>query len=230
MIKLSSRLTAIMSLVPIDTNILDIGCDHGLLDIAIYQNSISKKIIASDINIEALNNAITNIKKNHLEDYIETRLGNGLEVITKKDDIDTVIISGMGAHTIIGILKNNKEKLKNINTIIIGSNTKNYLVRKELLKLGFYIDQELVVKDNKKYYIIIKFIKGKKKYSKKELTFGPILLKEKTKIWEEYFKIELEKLFIIKKLLPKNKVIERYKIQKQINTYQKILNSKKNND
>ena len=51
-----------------------------------------------------------------------------------------------------------KEKLKSIDTIIIGSNTKNYLVRKCLQSLGFHIDSEVVVKDNKKYYIIIKFI------------------------------------------------------------------------
>ena len=61
MIKLSNRLRTIQSLVPINATILDVGCDHGLLDISIYQNNISKKIIASDINKEALNNAITNI-------------------------------------------------------------------------------------------------------------------------------------------------------------------------
>ena len=230
MIKLSNRLRTIQSLVPINATILDVGCDHGLLDISIYQNNISKKIIASDINKEALNNAIANIKKNQLEYYIETRLGNGLEVITKEDNIDTVIISGMGAHTIIGILKNNKEKLKSIDTIIIGSNTKNYLVRKCLQSLGFHIDSEVVVTDNKKYYIIIKFIKGKKKYTKKELTFGPVLLKENSKTFQEYSKIELEKLYIIKRLLHKNRVVERYKIQKQINSYKKTLNNKKNND
>ena len=38
-----------------------------------------------------------------------------------------------------------------------------------------YID-EVLIEDNKKIYTIIKFIKGKRKYSKKELYFGPILL------------------------------------------------------
>ena len=43
MIKLSNRLRTIQSLVPINATILDVGCDHGLLDISIYQNNISKK-------------------------------------------------------------------------------------------------------------------------------------------------------------------------------------------
>ena len=119
MIKLSKRLEAISSLIPKESKVIDIGCDHGLLDIYLYQKKISSKVIASDINESALNNAKENIKKNNLEDLIETRLGNGLDTLKETDDIDTVIISGMGAHTAIGIVKNNFNKLKNINTIII---------------------------------------------------------------------------------------------------------------
>ena len=73
MIKISKRLEAISSLVPIDSKIIDIGCDHGLLDIFLYQQKISKKIIASDVNENSLNNAKENIRKNKLEKIIETR-------------------------------------------------------------------------------------------------------------------------------------------------------------
>ena len=117
MINISKRLEAISNLVPNNSRIIDIGCDHGLLDIYLYQHNISKKIICTDINQNALNNAILNIKKNKLEKHIETRLGNGLEVLNDEDDIDTIIISGMGSHTIVGILKNNiitKKDSKNI--------------------------------------------------------------------------------------------------------------------
>ena len=93
-----------------NSKVIDIGCDHGLLDIYLYQNKISKKVIASDINENALNNAKENIKKNNLEKNIETRLGNGLDTLKENDNVDTIIISGMGAHTVIGILKNNLHK------------------------------------------------------------------------------------------------------------------------
>ena len=107
MIKLSQRLEAISSLVPNNSKVIDIGCDHGLLDIYLYQRKISLKVIASDVNENALNNAKENI--------IETRLGNGLDTLNETDDIDTIIMSGIGAHTIVGILKNNLNKLKKIN-------------------------------------------------------------------------------------------------------------------
>lgn len=223
MIKISKRLEAISSLVPINSNIIDIGCDHALLDIYLYQKKISNKIIASDINANALNNAKENIKKNNLNDYIETRLGNGLDTLNKEDNIDTIIISGMGAHTIVGILKNNKIKLDNINTIIIQSNTKLEFLRREVTKLNYRIEDEIMVEDNKKTYTIIKLIKGNKKYTKKELYFGPILLKKKDKLFIESTKLELQKLNIYLKLLPKDRIIDRYKLKKEIRLYKGIV-------
>ncbi|MGN1358076.1 MAG: class I SAM-dependent methyltransferase [Bacilli bacterium] len=219
MIKLPKRLEAIANIVPLNSNIIDIGCDHGLLDIYLCQKGISQKIIASDINKSALSNAIANIKKEKLERSIETRLGDGLNTIKESDQIDTAIISGMGAHTIVGILKNNLNTLKKINTIIIQSNTKNYFLRKEITKLNYLIADEKIVKDKDKIYIIIKFIKGKRKYSRKELYFGPILLKENSKLFQEYQHKELEKLLLLQKIIPKNKIIDRYKILKEIKLY-----------
>ena len=51
MIKISKRLETISSLVPINSSIIDIGCDHALLDIYLIEKKIAKKAIASDINI-----------------------------------------------------------------------------------------------------------------------------------------------------------------------------------
>ena len=44
MIKLSKRLEAISSLITKNSNIIDIGCDHGLLDIYLCEKNFSKKI------------------------------------------------------------------------------------------------------------------------------------------------------------------------------------------
>ncbi len=222
MIKLSKRLEAISSLVPINSSIIDIGCDHALLDIYLYQKKISNKIIASDVNANALDNAKQNIKKYKLDKYIETRLGNGLDPLNQEDKLNTIIISGMGGHTITGILKNSQKKLDSINTIIIQSNTKLEFLRKEVTKLNYQIDDELIIEDNKKIYTIIKFIKGKKRYTKKELYFGPILLKKKDKLFIENTKKELYKLKVLLKMLPKNKILDRHKIKKEIRLYKNI--------
>lgn len=219
--KIPKRLEAISSLIPINANVLDVGCDHALLDIYLYQNKISNNIVASDINQNALNNAIENIKKNHLENMIETRLGNGLDVLKAEDNIDTVVISGMGSHTIIGILKNNLKKLKNINNLIIQSNTDLKFLRKEITKLHYKILDELIIEEDEKKYIIIKFVKGYKKYTERELYFGPVLLEKNEKLFQKYNEEELDKLNLLLKLIPKDHFKEGYKIMKKIKLYKK---------
>ena len=128
----------------------------------------------------------------------------------------------MGAHTIISVIKNNLNKLKKIDNIIIQSNTKLEYLRKEITKLNYIIIDELMIEENKKIYTIIKFIKGNKKYNKKELYFGPILMKKNTELFKSNNKKEVTKLELLLKQLPKNKIIDRYKIKKKLQMYQKI--------
>ena len=84
--KINDRLKTIGDLVSANSFCLDVGCDHAYLDIYLTLNN-NNKCIATDINKNALNMAITNIKKYNLEDKIETKLTNGLEglKIYKKD-------------------------------------------------------------------------------------------------------------------------------------------------
>ena len=217
MIKLSKRLLAIANLVDDNSKVVDIGCDHGLVSIYLAMNKQNISIIASDINQNALDNAIKNINKYHLEDKIKVCLSNGLDNIN--DEIDTIIISGMGGHTIIDILTNNQEKLNTVNNIIIQSNNDIEYVRRKIVKLGYYISKEKLILDKNIYYTVILFTKGKKKYTNKEYYFGPILLKENSKIFIERKNKEYTKLVNIKKNIPKRKLLIRLKILKELHMY-----------
>lgn len=166
---LSKRLLAVATLVDINKRVIDVGCDHAYLDIYLALNN-ENKCIAIDINKNALNKAIENIKKNKLEDKIQTKLTNGLSGI-KVDSDDNIVISGMGTYTILDILKTNRLS----NTLIISSNNNIPLLRDEVTKLGYIIDTEIFIIDKSKPYIIIKFIKGEKKYNKVDIEYGPIL-------------------------------------------------------
>ena len=217
MIKLSKRLLSIANLVDDNSKVVDIGCDHGLVSIYLAMNKQNISIIASDINQNALDNAIKNINKYHLEDKIKVCLSNGLENIN--DEIDTIIISGMGGHTIIDILTNNQEKLNTVNNIIIQSNNDIEYVRRKIVKLGYYIKKEELILDKNIYYTVILFTKGKKKYTNKEYYFGPILLKENSKIFIERKNKEYTKLLNIKNNIPKRKLLIRLKILKELHMY-----------
>ena len=167
---LSKRLKSLVKYVSKTDNIIDIGCDHALLDIYLVKNNIIEKLIVSDVHKDALNCGISNIKKEGLDSKIEARLGNGLEVLNEKDNINTILISGMGTRTILEILNN--PYLNKVDKLILQSNRDYDILRREVIKLGFFIDKEEVVVDNNKLYITIVFLRGSKDITDEEIKYG----------------------------------------------------------
>ena len=213
--KLSKRLEVVASYIKDNSKIIDIGCDHGLLSIYLAKKYNNIKIIASDVNKNALGTAINNIKKENLEDKIETRLGNGLDIVNS-DEIDTIVIAGMGANTIIGILKYNTDKLVNVKTIVIQSNTDLYFLRKNMIKLGYYIEDESLVEDSNIIYTVIKFSKGKKRYSYKKLYLGPILMSKDNDLFKKKCTKEIKTITMILSRIEKGHLLYKLKLKRNL--------------
>lgn len=215
MIKLSSRLKKISDYVDDNSNVIDIGCDHGLLDIYLIEKKKNITVLASDINSNALIGASKNIKKYKLEDKINLVQSDGLDNIDTKG-MDTIIIAGMGSHTMVGILQKNIRKLKNISHLILQSNNDLDFLRYKVVKLGYYIEDEELIKDAGIIYTIIKFRRGYRFYTKKDYYFGPCLLKKKDSLFLEKNERELQKNKKIYKVIPKGHYFYRMKVKRRI--------------
>ena len=222
--KINDRLKKIGDLVEANSFCLDVGCDHAFLDIYLVQRGENIKAIASDVKEGPLNHARENINKYHLEDKIECRLGNGLD--TYSDYVDTIIISGLGGRSMIGIFKSHLEVLKKVNTIILSPNNYQEDVKRFLCKHHFYLSNEELVKEGKFIYQILVFSRGKRKYSRKEYFFGPVLLEKKGKLFDEYYKRELVSREILIKVLPKNYRWKKFLVKKEIQMLKEEINKK----
>ena len=166
MLSISKRLKTIASLVTPQKKVIDIGTDHAYLPIYLYLNNITKNITASDISPQVLEISLNNLQKYNLEKKINLIKSDGFRNVDGLFDI--AVITGMGTYTIINILNT-----KNIpDTLIIQSNNDYYLLRKHLNYLGYKIEKEIALYENKHYYIIIKFIKEKEFLTDEELLFG----------------------------------------------------------
>ena len=99
----------------------------------------------------------------------------------------------MGGGLICDILENDKIKLNNIKRIIIQANKDEYKVRKYLTDNGFNIIFEEVLEEDNKYYEIGVFEHGSSNYNDKELFFGPILIRNKSKEFVEKWQIKYNK-------------------------------------
>ncbi len=168
--KISKRLETIAKLIPSHSKVIDVGCDHALLDIYLSQEK-ECECIATDINQNALDQARYNILRSHVETITIVNT-DGLEGIDVSDR-DIIVISGMGTATIEHILEGKKLS----NRMIIGTQTDFEDLRRYVISLGYYIQDEKYVEEKGKSYIIIDFVRGKREYQEEDYRFGPILKK-----------------------------------------------------
>lgn len=160
------RIKALASLVDKDSRLVDIGTDHALLPIYLYENEITKKVTGSDISSNALEFAKNNLKKHNLSDKIKLIVSDGFTNLN--DEYDTAVISGMGTDTIKKIL--DRENLPK--KLIISSHKNVDKVRLFMNKKGYKIIKEITLKDNDIYYDMIKYEKGIETLSNYDILVG----------------------------------------------------------
>ena len=202
-----NRIEAIYSFINLQDKVVDVGCDQAKLSLLLSKRNQSS--IACDISINVINRAKENINSQ----LIDLRVSNGLSNV-KKGEADTLVLSGMGTYTILDILNNTNLRFNKIITI---SNNYHDTLRKKMNELNYKVSEELIIKENNKYYNLILFTEGNKSYSEEELLLGTNH-KDK-KMYIEYLKYLLEKYNKIKES-SKNK---NEKIDKMINLINKKL-------
>lgn len=173
---LTTRLNCIINYV--NSNVAaDIGTDHGYVATELIKKGRAKRVIATDVRQGPLDAAIENIKKNKMEDVIETRLGSGLSVIKSKE-IDTAVIAGMGGELICQIIKEDIDIAREIKLVLQPMNSQ-YELRKFLIENGFIIKTEDIECEGERVYNILIVEKGEMKPFKKDIYYHiPEYLKE----------------------------------------------------
>lgn len=202
-----TRLDVISSYIKEDEKVLDVGCDKAHLSRILARRGIYS--IASDIHNHIIEEAksLTNDK---LKQYIIFNVCDGVPNIDESEY--TLVLAGMGTYTILDIISNSK---KDFNKIITISNNNHDILRNKMLKYGYVVSSEEVIKEKNKYYNLIIFIKGYKEYTKEELIVGVNhknidLLKEKNNYLIKKYKDILNNKYI-EELDDVVKILENYK-------------------
>ena len=217
MIELGERLTRVASFVPNGAKACDVGSDHAYLPVYLIQNDQITSAIAGEVIEGPYLSAKQTVRDYRLENRIEVRLGDGLQILTKEDDVTAVTICGMGGELISRILEagysgghlNGRERL------ILQPNVAEHFVREWLMNHSYRIVQETVVEDNHRLYeIIVAEPVGKRvEYTELELKYGPILLKELSKLSVAKWKRMNRKNKEILEQLQKSKTPQHEKIE-----------------
>lgn len=151
---------------------VDVGTDHGYLPIHMAENGYKGKIFASDVNADPLNKAIRNAKEAGLSDKIDFFLCDGLEKCPR-DDIDTIVVAGMGGDMIVKILDEGYWCMSSDYKLILQPMSKQEILRYWLIYNDFEINHELQLEENGTIYqIIVATFGGNTKLNDAELYIG----------------------------------------------------------
>ena len=153
--ELSIRLKTVAEAVTPGNRVADIGTDHGYVPIYLVKNNLSPGGIAMDVNKGPLEKAKEHIRAEKLSGKIATRLGNGLAPL-EPGETDTVVIAGMGGDLICKILKAKPEFLIEGQELILQPQSEWFKVRQILKEYRYQIEKEWFLKEDGKYYVIIK--------------------------------------------------------------------------
>ena len=158
---MDKRLLSIATKIPDGKGFVDVGTDHGYLPIYMLDHGYKGKVIGSDINEDPLNCAVRNAEKAAYEDKIRFILCDGLDEGVS-DDVDTIVIAGMGGDTICGILDRAEWCMDSRYRIIMQPMSKAEILRFWLSYNDFEIVEESFLDDNGTLYQIITAIYGKR--------------------------------------------------------------------
>ncbi len=157
--ELSKRLQAIADMVTTGSRTADVGCDHGFVSIYLYENKIAPKVYAMDLREGPLQRAREHIEAKGFSDYIETRLSDGVEALAA-GEADTLICAGMGGRLMAEILSKGHEKAAMMKELILQPQSELRYFREFLRQSGFVIVKENMIKEDGKFYPIMKAVYG----------------------------------------------------------------------
>lgn len=225
--ELSKRLRAVANLVTPGLRVADIGTDHGYIPIYLVEQKRNPSAIAMDINKGPLNKAEENIALYGLNDYIETRLSDGVCKL-KSGEAESIVIAGMGGGLVIKIMQAADEIRDGVKEWILQPQSELWKVRQYLKESGYRVVAEDMVLDEGKFYPMMRVRQEEpEEYSFTEFCYGKRLLQQKHPVLKQFLEKELNvKQEILEKLdavNSENSAERRKEIKQEIETVKDAL-------
>ena len=149
--QLPKRLETIIERMPTSGCLADVGCDHAYVAIEAVRRGRAARALACDVRKGPLQQAAEHILCAGLAGKIETRLSDGLKQVAP-GEADTVVVAGMGGPLMERILQG---RLGDFAHFVLSPQSEIPHFRRFLLAEGMQIDEETMLIDEGKYYVIL---------------------------------------------------------------------------
>lgn len=178
---MKKRLSAIISLIPQCDSLADVGCDHGYIGAEALASGIAKVVQFCDISEASLNKARKECERRGLFEA-DFFCVNGLEGI----ETEVAVIAGMGGLEIIDIV-NNADTLPEV---LVLQPMKNAGEVRIALMDRYFIEKDFTVAEGRRFYTVMKLVRGRDRLSEREIMFGKTDLAEMGKDFRAFLNKE----------------------------------------
>lgn len=227
--ELSKRLNFIINNIDKTSALADIGTDHGYIPLYATQNGLCDKAIAIDINKDPLDKARLNAILEGAGDELEFRLGDGLNPL-KKDEVEAVVIAGMGGNLIRDILEESIEKVSSLNYLILVPAQNPEVLREYLYNNDYEIICENLCEEDGIYYELFKVRKKAGESIGLDSIYyevSPKLLMQKHPLMKDYLNSKLDNYKRILSFITESTVSARDRraaVEEKINIISNMIN------
>lgn len=223
--QISKRLKTVASFVSDGRYVADIGTDHAYVPIYLTGEGKCSRALAMDIREGPLAHAREHIRERGLESKIEVRLSDGLAAF-RQGEADSIVIAGMGGALITRILSEGAQKLIGVKELILSPQSELFLVRGWLRKNGWRTEKEAMLKEEGKYYTVIKAVLGLGEEAQTDPVkdrYGGYLLENRNPVLKEYLIQETETLHRILASLSKGQEKQTKELREKLSMAEEAL-------
>jgi len=195
MSKLTGRLGLLADMIPPGLTVADIGADHARLAMYLAEQGISPQVIVTELGDGPMAKARQALDRSPCLERIELRQGDGLQVLLP-GEAEAVVLAGMGGDTIIGILGFDWGKAATFGRFLFQPMTRVKVLREGLAEQGWSIDEERLVREEDRLYIVMAARPGRwpQRLSPLEIEIGPSILRADDELKREYISRKMHKM------------------------------------
>lgn len=183
---MKNRLECVAALVPEGIGLIDVGTDHGVLPVALARRAYPGALYASDLRPGPLSAARRTAQAAGLEQRIRFLLCDGLD-LCPPEQVDCIVIAGMGGDTVCGILDRAEWCMDPRFTLVLQPMTRAEVLRYWLTNNGFTILSERLAEEGGTLYAAFSArFGGEMKLSDAELFTGAFSLIRQEPLWPRF--------------------------------------------
>jgi tRNA (adenine22-N1)-methyltransferase len=140
-------LRALVALIPRGSRVADIGCDHCLLSRILLESGHAAHCIGTDLSPAAMDALKSRIPAGRMPASLELRTGYGLDPLHPSDQLDLLVLAGIGAATQCRILDSPRLAGLGIHRLVLQPQGDSAILRRWLTVNRFRIVQESLIKE-----------------------------------------------------------------------------------